>query len=499
MTPSRDERRCGMPRVHLAAIVERLAWEASAKAMRPIPSRPTTAPPPSLSPVLEDDSAVVESLPRRVPLPTIVQTLWALFGMESFARFCTRRFPAERMLTFRVAGFGDVVSVFDPELVREIFTGDGEVLRGGEANAQALAVLGPNSLLLLDGEPHLRTRRLLLPAFHGEAIAHYAALIEEITLAEVDRWPLGQPFPLWPRMRAITMEVILRAVIGVRDESRRRRLGELLPSYVRGGVFGVLTETRLPWLTQSALGERLPWIRARAEAEGILREEISDHRAAPEGRDDILSMLISARDEDDRQPTDEELRDQVLTLVGAGHDTTAAALAWCFERVLRHPRVLARCRDGGAEDDDYLTAVVNETLRVRPVVDSAARKLSAPLELGGHRLPAGTFLSTSISGIQRSPQIHSDPLRFSPERFLQRQAPYTFIPFGGGERRCIGAAFATTEIKVVLRTVLQNIELSAPSLRDERPSRTRSIGIVPARGARAIATRRLPQRPAQET
>lgn len=462
---------------------------------RSLPSRDESSAPPVSSlggaDAAGDRVGVSDGLPRRVPLPAIVQTLWSLFGMDSFLRFCLKRFPGEKMLAFRIVGFGDVVSVLDPQLIREVLTGDSDVLRGGEANAQALGVLGPNSLLLLDGEPHLRTRRLLLPPFHGDAISHHARLVEQITATEVDRWPLGEPFALWPRMRTITMEVILRAVIGVRDESRRRRLGEVLPAFVRGGVFGALTETRVPWLSQGAIGRRLPWVRARAEGERLLYEEIADHRASPEGRDDVLALLLAARDESGRAPSDEELRDHVLTLLGAGHDTTAAALAWCFERVLRHPDVLARCRAARAEDENYLTAVVNETLRARPVVDSTVRKLSAPLELGGYRLPAGTYVAASIAGIQNSPEHYPDPQRFWPERFLERPAPYTFIPFGGGERRCIGASFATMEIKTVLRTVLQGVELRAVRARDERPSRTRSIGIVPAYGARAIAIARL--------
>jgi cytochrome P450 family 135 len=441
-------------------------------------------------PLADQNGDLAERLPPRVPLPALVQTAWSLFGMDSFARFCLARYPREKMLTFRVLGIGDVVSVRDPLLIREIFTGDSDVLRGGEANAQALGVLGPNSLLLLDGERHLRTRRMLLGPFHGEAIGHHTQLIERITIAELEDWPLGEPFALWPRMRAITMEVILRAVIGVRDESRRRRLGELLPAYVRGGVFGVISETQLPWLTEGAIGRRLPWVRARAEAERLLFAEIADHRARPEGRDDILALLIAARDEQGRALSDQQLRDHVLTLLGAGHDTTAAALAWCFERVLRHPDVLARCRQAGDEDDAYLTAVVNETLRVRPVADSAPRKLSSPFELGGYRLPAGTIVAASIAGVGREPQLYQDPLRFWPERFLTRPAPYTFIPFGGGERRCIGASFAVMEIKTVMRTVLERVELRPSDLRDERPSRTRSIGIVPARGARAIASNR---------
>ncbi len=438
------------------------------------------------------ESITTDRLPRRVPLPAVAQTLWSVFGMDSFVRFCLVRYPAERMLSLRIVGVGYVVSVLDPQLVREVFSGDGEVLQGGEANAQALGMLGPNSLLVLDGEPHLRARRLLLPPFHGEAIAHHARLVEQITAAEIEHWPIGEEFALWPRMRAITMKVILRAVIGVQDERRRRLLAQLFPAFVHAGVFGALAETRLPWLTRGAIGDRLPWIKARAQAEQLLREEIAEHRSSPEGREDILALLVSARDEDGRELSDQELLAHVLTLVGAGHDTTAAALAWCFERVLRHPDVLARCREASTgKDEEYLTAVVNETLRVRPVVDSVGRKLSAPLELGGCRLPAGTFLAVSIRGVQQSPRFYPDPERFRPERFLERPAPYTFIPFGGGERRCIGASFATMELKTVLRTVLQRVELHAAGSRDERASRTRrSIAVVPARGARVIASAR---------
>lgn len=408
--------------------------------------------------------------------------------MDSFAQFCLDRYPQERMLAFKIMGIGDVVSVLDPQLLREVFTGDSEVLRGGEANAQALGMLGSNSLLLLDGEPHLRTRRLLLPPFHGEAIAHHAQLVEQIAGMEVARWPLDEEFTLWPKMRAITMEVILQAVIGVRDEPRRRQLGELLPAFTRGGVFGALVETQLPWLTSSVVGRRLPWVRARAQAERLLFEEIADHRADPDGREDVLAMLVAARDEDGGGLSDQQLFDHCITLLNAGHDTTAATLSWCFERVLRHPDVLARCRD--TEDDEYLTAVVNETLRSRPVIDSAARKLAAPLELGGYRLPAGTIIAASIRGVQRSPQLYPEPNRFQPERFMERSPPYTFIPFGGGDRRCIGASFALMEIKSVLRTVLERVELCPSNVRDERSNRLRSFAITPSRGVCVLVTAR---------
>lgn len=432
-------------------------------------------------------------LPRRIRLPAVAQTLWLVFGMDSFIRFCLMRYSSEGMLSFRIVGLGDMVNVFDPHLIREVLNGDGEVLRGGEATAQVFGMLGPNSLVMLDGEPHLRARRLLLPPFHGEAIAHHARLIEQITAAEIKDWPIGEEFALWLRMRTIMLKVILYAVIGVQDERRRVLLEHLLPAFAHGGPCAAVAETRLPWLTHGAIGSRLPWVKARAQAEQLLREEIADHRASPEGREDILALLVAARDEDGRELSDQELLDHVLTLLVGGHDTTAAALAWCFERILRHPRVLARCREASTEkNEEYLNAVVNETLRVRPVADSVLRRLSAPLELGGCRLPAGTLLAVSIRGVQLSPKFYPDPQHFRPERFLERPAPYTFIPFGSGERRCIGASFAMMGLKTVLRTVLRHVELRAAGFRDERASRTRSIAMVPARGARVIASARNP-------
>jgi cytochrome P450 len=198
---------------------------------------------------------LVDGLPRRIRLPGIVLTTWAILGMNSFREFCLRRYPDEKMLTVKIVGFGDVVSVLDPDLARDMFAREGEVLRAGEANAQALAMAGPNSVVLLDGPKHLRARRLLLPPFHGDAIKHHERVVEQVTTEEVGRWPRGEQFELLPRMRAITIEVILRAVIGVQDTERRKRLAELLPSYTRGGIFGMMTETKLPWLTRGRLGQ----------------------------------------------------------------------------------------------------------------------------------------------------------------------------------------------------------------------------------------------------
>ena len=346
-------------------------------------------------------------------------------------------------------------------------------------------------MLVLDGEPHLRMRRLLLPSFHGDAVRAYADLVTEITTAEVQRWPLGQPFAVHPRMQSITLEVILRAVIGVRNERRLERLRRLLPRVAGANLFAFWAESTMPSLADGVLGSRLPWIAARREADRLLLEEIGDHRAAPDGRNDILAMLIAAAGEDGEPLTDAELRDQVMTLLVAGHETTATTLAWCLERLQRHPQCLARLQQeiiidggGGGGGDAYLDAVINETLRTRPVIDSAVRRLTAPIELGGYLLPAGMTVAASIRGVQLS-QTYERPEEFRPERFLDTPpAPYTLIPFGGGVRRCVGASFAVMEMKAILRTMLQRVRVRPTSERPERPQRWRRFTITPARGGR---------------
>ncbi len=419
----------------------------------------------------------------RLPLP--LQTVLAIFAGERFAGHCLRRYDS--MVTLRIAGLGTVVSVFDPELVKSVFTGDPRQWLAGEANAKFLrAPAGASSVLVIDGEPHLRMRRLLLPPFHGDAVRGYADLVAEITASEVQQWPLGRPFAVHQRMQAITLEVILRAVIGVRNEGRLARLRELLPRVAGANLFAFWAESAMPGLGEGALGSRVPWIAARRKADRLLLEEIADHRATPEGRDDILALLIAAVGEDGEPLTDGELRDQVMTLLVAGHETTATTLAWCLERLQRHPDCLQRLQheiaDGAGED--YLDAVVNETLRTRPVIDSAVRRLTAPTELGGYLLPAGMTVAASIRGVQLS-ETYEQPEEFRPERFLDRPAPpYTLIPFGGGVRRCVGASFAVMEMKAILRTMLQRVTVRPSAERAERPVRWRRFTITPSRGGR---------------
>jgi cytochrome P450 len=434
------------------------------------------------------------SLPPGTRLPRLAQSaLWAL-SPGALSRYCKRRHGPT--FTLRPLGIGDVVVVTQPEAIREVFTGDREVLRAGEANAVMGPIVGRHSLLTLDGERHIRHRRLVSPPFHGEAVRTYGERVAEIAAAEVDRWPVGREFAIRPRMQAITLEVILRTVVGVSDERRLERLRTLLRRITQVGVVEMWIVWAYPHLIDHPVVKRLSTLRFLPEVDSLLYEEIAAHRAEPDGREDVLSLLLAARDEQGEGLSDEELRDHLITLLVAGHETTTTALAWCFERLLRHPAAhlrLQRELDEGSETC-YLDAVLNETLRVRPVIDAVWRKLSAPVEVAGHLLPAGATVMPSIEIVQHS-DAFADAGAFRPERFLEGSAPqytshpYTFIPFGGGARRCVGASFAMMEMRAIVRTVLSRVSLRVPSARSERV-KVHHITLVPARGGRVIVTGR---------
>jgi cytochrome P450 family 135 len=420
--------------------------------------------------------------------PRLLQTILWTAQPVAFYRYCQRRFGD--LYTLRPIGLGELVVVADPEAIREVFTGDRDVLRAGEANAVMGPMVGPHSLLLLDGERHLRDRRLLLGPFHGDAVRAYRERVAAIAAEEVRRWPVGKAFAIRPRMQAITLEVILRAVIGVSDPRRLEHLRALLARLTQVSVVEMWLTWTKPQLVNSRLVRRLSTLRLLPEVDRLLYEEIAAHRAAvsvPPAPEDVLAQLIVARDEQGRGLSDEELRDHLITLLIAGHETTTTALAWCFERVLRHPAVLARLQDelAAGEQETYLDAVVNETLRVRPVIDAVWRRLAAPVEVAGRLLPAGATVMPSIVLVGRS-SAFDEPDAFRPERFLEGGAPpYTFIPFGGGPRRCVGASFATMEMKTVIATVLGQVQLRAPSARPERV-KAHHITLVPARGGRVV-------------
>lgn len=373
-------------------------------------------------------------------------------------------------------GMGRFVYIADPALVKQVFAADRDIGLAGEARKPFVEeLLGAQSLLTTDGEQWERQRKLIGPPFHGELIEGYREQIHDIAVADIERWPRGMPFPLRPRMQAITLEVILRLVFGIEDAARLDRLRRLLPQL---GDRGAL----LFFLPPALRFEWFPPMRAllaiRDEVDAILFDEIATRRADPAvgERRDILSLLIAGSD-----ARDQELRDELMTLLAAGHETTATGLAWAFERLARHPHVIERIR--AEEGEEYLDAAVKETLRIRPVIMDVVRRLKEPMRLGEWLIPVDRHPTPAIALVQRDGAIHDDRLEFEPERFLGRPASFAgWMPFGGGRRRCVGSHLAMLEMKVVIKAVLDRVELEAPSEKPER-ARVHHLTLVPAKGA----------------
>jgi cytochrome P450 family 135 len=429
------------------------------------------------------------AIPPGPRLPRPAQTLAWLTRPGPFMERCRLKYGDT--FTIRIASEGTWVLMSDPEAVRQIFTGDPAKLHAGEANAVLSPILGSNSVLLLDDQPHLRQRKLLLPPFHGERMKRYGELMTEIAEAEVATWPAGEPLALLPRMQALTMEIILRAVFGIREAGRldemRARLVHMMDVTTRPSRFLALTTFGPDRVERMGLLQ--PQIRP---VDDLLIDEIQRRRADPgvAERDDILSLLVQARHEDGSPMGDRELRDELITLLLAGHETTATSLSWALERLLRHPEAWARLREEAAGDgEEYIDATVKETLRLRPVLPLVVRRLTEPMEIGGHHLPAGVNVAPCIYLMHRRPEIYPDPYAFRPERFLEQPAgTYTWIPFGGGIRRCLGASFALFEMQAVLRVVARSARLSAAGARPERVLR-RAIMLTPHRGAEVVRER----------
>jgi cytochrome P450 len=439
------------------------------------------------------------SMPPGPPLPKAVQTPLQWLARPWWMAAMHRRYGDVFTLRDQISETGDLVVLADPADVKAVFTGSPDVFHAGEGNQVLGPLVGPHSVLLLDEAEHLRERKLQLPAFHGDRIARSVDLMREATEREVATWPVGTPFSMHARTQALTLDIIVRVVLGVDDAERADPLKRALRT-----VLEIKTVHLLMWLHPRL--ERVgPWKRLKqdiAHADSLLYAEIAHRRAAGglDERSDVLSMLLQAHDASGDAVDDAWIRDELMTLLVAGHETTATGLAWAFERLLRHPEALDRVR-AGLDDprDPYLDAVVKETLRVRPVIYNVARVLAQPATVAGYDLPAGTVILPSIGLLHRDDVHFPGAAAFRPERWLDgAPAPYTWIPFGGGVRRCIGATFALTEMAVVLRTVLQQVDLRAA---DPAPERTKvhHITLIPAKGARVVVERRRRPQAARAT
>jgi cytochrome P450 len=401
-----------------------------------------------------------------------------------FLEECRERYGDTFTLHLRHLGTWVVLS--DPEDVKRVFSTDTNDLGVGVPNLALRPVLGPHSVMLSEEPEHMARRKLMLPRFHGERMREDAEMMTELARREVRSWPVGEPFALWPRMQALTQEVVMRAVFGD-DEGRLDRLRRLLTDLTDA----VNDEERLRELAEHGPGwlEDSPgWRDAMGPVEAEVLAEAGRRRAEGEnGRRDAVSILIEARDEDGTPLSEKDLRDELLTLLTDG--PTSSSLAWVFERLLRHPEKLARLQSEllAGEGDAYLDAVIKETLRLRPPVSVVVRRLLKPATLGGYDLPADTLIAPCVYLIHHRADVYENPGEFVPERFLtQRAAVPTWIPFGGGARRCLAASYAEQEMKRVLRTVLEEVELEPVESRSERVTRS-AIAFSPAQHGLVVA------------
>ena len=391
------------------------------------------------------------------------------------------------LFTVSLLVFGTGVYVADPEAIREMLTGDQSDLHAGEANAPLSPVVGDRSVLILDGREHLRQRKLLLPPFQGSAIQSFRTVIRDVAEAEVGRWREGERFLMRERMRALTFEVIVRAVFGVTERERIERLRSALLGVLRMQMIAVL-----PGALRRDLGRFSPggqFQRRLKAADALLYAEIARRRSEAdlEERTDVLSLLLRARDEDGEPMSEVELRDELMTMLLAGHETTATGLAFAFDLLPRNPRVLARLREElAAGEDAYLDAVVTETLRLRPIVDASERTLTKPRTIGDWELPAGIRVYPAIALVHHREDLYPAPEEFRPERFLDGATEsYSWLPFGGGIRRCIGAALAQAEMAEVIRTVVTRVDLR-PARAGPEPVVMRGVTFVPRHGTPVV-------------
>ncbi|HSY25026.1 MAG TPA: cytochrome P450 [Polyangiaceae bacterium] len=409
--------------------------------------------------------------------------------------------------TLRLPGrIGDVVIVSDPEMVKQVFALGGDDAHAGKANVVVKPFLGVHSLLLLDGSEHTRQRKMMLPAFHGERMHAYGATMLDLAHASIDAWPQGAPFAVHREMQSITLRIIVRTVFGIEAGNRFADFERLLSASLDVASMPLLLFPAM----QRDLGRFSPWgkfRRASEKASRVIREEIGRARRHEGGgdadrRSDILAMLVDSRDESGRRLDDDEVHDQLVTLLVAGHETTATALAWTLRWLLEDKALMARLRAeievAGADPERIATlplldATVKESLRLQPVLPMVGRVLQRPARIGPYDFRPGSVVAASIYLVHRRASLYPDPQRFHPDRFLSfKPASWEWLPFGGGLRRCIGAAFALYEMKMVLAAVLSRIdaELAVRSVRAVR----RSITLTPSGGLPIRVTSRSPRK-----
>jgi cytochrome P450 family 135 len=431
------------------------------------------------------------ALPPGPRLPKWIQTIVFMRYWPRFITACGRRYG--KVFTIRAAMVPPMVYLADPAEIKKVFAGDPSVFHAGEANAMLSGMLGDSSVLVIDDDAHRDRRRLMLPPFHRDAVAKQAEQMAEIAAENIAGWPVGRPFAVGPKASEITLEVILRTVIGASDPARLATLRAVMPKLLNVGQWASLA------IARPDLQRRRPWRALRdriQEADRLLYAEIAERRADPNlaERSDVLAMLVRATDEDGHAMSDRELRDQLMTLLVAGHDTTATALSWALERLTRHPAILDKAVKAAdapdAAGDEYLDAVAKETLRIRPVVYDVGRVLKEPVELGGYRLPAGVMVVPAIGLVHSNSEVYPDADRFDPDRMVGAMlSPTTWFPFGGGNRRCLGATFAMAEMRIVLREILRRVELATTTAPGES-QRVKAVIMVPRNGGRVCVRAR---------
>ena len=417
-----------------------------------------------------------EDAPPRPPLPGVVAGMRALRDLPRFYGGAARRYGTRWLLRLPER---DWLMSAEPDDARRLVAAEPDVALAGEASASLRPVGGARSVVLLDGAEHLRMRRVLLPPFHGERVAAYERTMSELVDEMIDGWAPGQVVNLHAAAQELTFAIILRTVLGISDPGAAAEAQASIEA-----LFGLASRVLYVPALQRDLGPLSPWRRflaQRERADAVVHRELARRRAEADldQRDDVVSVLLRARRDDGSPLGDDELRDQVMTLLVAGHETTAAAIAWTLDLLLRDPPVLRRLRDG---DEDYLDAVLDESLRHRPPVPMFGRVLAEPMEVGQYTVPAGVAVAINVWSLHHRDDLYEEPDRFRPERFLAGDPPpYAHLPFGGGVRRCLGAAFARRELRVAVRALVGRRRLEPVRSTPER-FRLRGVTLVPSPG-----------------